>query len=31
MPKDYKEQLSQEQIDTLVKYLLGVAGGGEKK
>lgn len=31
MPKTYKEQLSKEQIDTLVKYLLGVAGGGEKQ
>ena len=30
MPKTYKEQLSPEQIDTLVKYLLGVAGGGKQ-
>ena len=29
MPKTFKEQLSPEQIDTLVKYLLGVAGGGK--
>ena len=27
MPADYAEQLSAEEIDTLVKYLLGVSGG----
>ena len=30
MPKTYKDQLSPEEIDTLVKYLLDV-GGGESK
>jgi len=27
MPKTYKDQLSPEEIDTLVKYLLDVGGG----
>ena len=30
MPGDYKEQLSSEEIDTLVKYLLSVEGGKAK-
>ena len=30
MPKTYKDDLSPEEIDTLVKYLLGVSGGKPK-
>ncbi len=30
MPADYKNQLSQAEIDTLVKYLLAVSGGKSK-